>query len=36
MIVNAQVHLWKAVDFLSAEDKHWIMGCAILARLGWA
>jgi hypothetical protein len=24
------------LDFLSEEDKDWIMGRAILARLGWA
>jgi predicted TIM-barrel fold metal-dependent hydrolase len=26
----------ETLDFLSAEDKEWVMGRAILARLGWA
>ena len=27
---------FEALDFLSEEDKDWVMGRAILARLGWA
>jgi len=29
-------HFTEELDFLSEEDKDWIMGSAILARLGWA
>jgi len=29
-------HFTETLDFLSAEDKEWIMGRAILERLGWA
>jgi predicted TIM-barrel fold metal-dependent hydrolase len=29
-------HFTEELDFLSASDKDWIMGRAILARLGWA
>ncbi len=29
-------HFTETLDFLSAEDKEWIMGRGILARLGWA
>ncbi len=30
------IHFTEELDFLSEEDKDWIMGRAILARLGWA
>ena len=29
-------HFTETLDFLSAEDKEWVMGRAILARLGWS
>jgi len=29
-------HFTEELNFLSEEDKDWIMGSAILARLGWA
>ena len=29
-------HFTEELDFLSEEDKDWIMGRAVLARLGWA
>jgi hypothetical protein len=29
-------HFTEALDFLSEEDKDWVMGRAILARLKWA
>jgi hypothetical protein len=29
-------HFTEELDFLSEEDKDWIMGRSILARLGWA
>ncbi len=29
-------HFTEELDFLSEEDKDWIMGRAILTRLGWA
>ena len=29
-------HFTEALDFLSEEDKDWVMGRAILTRLGWA
>ena len=28
-------HFTETLDFLSAEDKEWVMGRAILERLGW-
>jgi predicted TIM-barrel fold metal-dependent hydrolase len=30
------IHFTETLDFLSAEDKEWVMGRAILDRLGWA
>ena len=29
-------HIAETLDFLNEEDKDWVMGRAILARLGWA
>jgi len=29
-------HFTETLDFLSAADQEWVMGRAILARLGWA
>ena len=29
-------HFTETLDFLSNEDKDWVMGKAIMARLGWA
>ena len=29
-------HFTQELDFLSEEDKDWVMGRAILGRLGWA
>jgi hypothetical protein len=29
-------HLTEELDFLSEDDKDWIMGRAIVTRLGWA
>jgi hypothetical protein len=29
-------HFTETLDFLSADDKRWVMGDAIRARLGWS